>query len=186
MIGVRFKTRPIDIAHFRVIFKPMCDFCSVFAMALHTNMKRFDASQCQKAIHRSRGRPARILNKCQTILEIFTRGTQNTHHHVAMAVDILCSGMHYDISAHFRRILQIGRSEGVVDHHDAAKLMSNLNHELNINDAQQRVCRRFHPYHFGFRIHHGADGRFIAHVNKMKLDSVISKNLGKQAISSAI
>src|SRR6478672_10798442 len=66
MIG---QSREVYFFDFRMAAQKLGYFHTVFTMSLHSQMQGFDASQNQKAIHRSEGRTRSELLKMQLLTQ---------------------------------------------------------------------------------------------------------------------
>ena len=64
---------------------------------------------------------------------------------VGVAVEILRRRMHDDVGAERDRLLQRRRQKRVVDDDERADLVGEARHRGDVDDAQQRIARRFDP-----------------------------------------
>ena len=125
-----------------MLVKILGDGLGVGAVTLHADLQRLETPEDQiggKGIH---DRAGHVL---QAKHADFTDKVGLAHHkardHVAVAVQVLGSRVHHHVGAQRQRILQSGRSEGVVAHHlDGGVIaVGDLCHGGDIGDLQVGV-----------------------------------------------
>ena len=124
---------------------------AVARMTLHPQRQRLDAAQRQETVERAGDRADRVLQEFQPVGQILVVADRDAAaDHVGMAVQIFRRRMHDEVDAELERPLDVGAAEGVVGDRDHALAPGERRDALKIDDAQQRVGRRFDPQHLRF------------------------------------
>ena len=122
------------------------DGIGIFLVHAQARIQRAQATQGQEAVERRAGQAQRIRPPGQLFQGFFFPGDQCTANHIAVAIDVLGGGMQHHVRTEFKRLLQRGRQEGVVNHGQRAGLVCGVDDEAQVGDAQQRIGRGFNQH----------------------------------------
>ena len=124
----------------------MRDRRGVFFVPLHAQFERFQAAQRQPAIERGGNCAGRILQKLDGLkhLRIFCQGRALDG--VRMAAQIFRHAVDHDIGAELEWLLEIGRGECVIHHHQRSARMREPADGRDVVDEQARICGRLDPH----------------------------------------
>src|SRR5258708_12444792 len=98
MIWMIGKARPIYFIHFWMRFQKLSYLPPVLAMCFHTQMKGFDTTEYQEAIHRSGCSPAGVVDEPKPFIQVLIIHHQSAHYHITMPTNIFGYSVHHDIS----------------------------------------------------------------------------------------
>ena len=124
-------------------------------------------------------------------MQLIVIGSQNTHHHIGMAINVLCDRVNNNVSAKSQWVRHIRRQKCVV-HHQKNTITSlgfvftqHLNHAGDIGDSQRWVRRGLQPHQFGvFGDIFSKVSSQISH--KRSSDSMGVSNLGEITVGSSV
>ena len=127
------------------------------------------------------------MQKSEPVSEFLVVDDEDAADNVGMTAKIFRRRMHDNIGAVIERTLAIGRGEGVVAADRDAMLLCDLGDGGDVDDLEQRVCRRFQPDEFCFRLDGGFKFRRVGQIDivKRKIRRVAAHTL-EQAERSAI
>ncbi|CAG9939186.1 unnamed protein product [Clonostachys rosea f. rosea IK726] len=89
-----------------------------------------------------------VLEEAETFLELGGVEGGNAHHHVAVAIDVLCDAVDDDVGAKVERVLD----EGVVDNDKDAVAVGHRDDGTDIDETQRRVAGGLDPDQAGLLI----------------------------------
>ena len=179
----------VHLLHGGVLVKILGDGLGVGAVALHADLQRLEAPEDQiggKGIH---DRAGHVL---QAKHADFTDKVGLAHHkardHVAVAVQVLGSRVHHHVGAQRQRILQSGRSEGVVAHHlDGGVIgMGSLRHGGDVGDLQVGVGGGLQINGAGILLQSGLHGGQIGGIHEADLHAVAAHAVVQQGEGAAV
>src|SRR5690606_10766360 len=133
-------------------------------------MQRLYTAKDKKAVLWSRHRAAAVENKCQFAIKILIVGHQSTHNHIGVPAEVLGDGMHYDVGAEVKRILQVGRRERIINGNADIVFLRDLNTSSDVNNIHQWIRRRLKPEQFCVFVDIGNDVFCMRQIEKVKLD----------------
>src|SRR5436190_14519896 len=94
--------------------------------------------------------------------------------------------MHYDIGAQVEWILQIRRSESIVNTKEKVVFLRNICHRRNVSNINERIRWSFRPNEFSVLVDTRTDILRVRHINIMKLESEPFEYFCKQTIGTTI
>src|ERR1700687_640535 len=112
------------------------------------------------------------IKRAEIVLDEFLRGQDGAAEAAALAVDVLGRRIDDDVGAERQRLLQERRRKDIVDHKEAAGLVGEVGHRLEIDEFQRRVRRRLEKYGLDRPRQRAAPGIEIAAVDHLRLDAV--------------
>ncbi|MCU0823335.1 MAG: PhoU domain-containing protein, partial [Leptospira sp.] len=80
---------------------------TVLAVPLHPQVQGLQAPQHQEAVHRAWGGPAAVLDEGKPFGQGIIVHHQRTHHHIAVAAEVLGDAVHHQVRTHVKRVLQV-------------------------------------------------------------------------------
>ena len=99
---------PVDVFHQFLLAQPVSDLPRVFAGALHPQVERFDAPQCQKTVLRPGHRTDGVLQEVELFRQGFILHHHGTEDQIAMPAEILRRAVDDQIGTQIERILEVG------------------------------------------------------------------------------
>ena len=129
-------------------FEAAGDVERVFAVRFHAQGERFDATQHQPAVHRAGNRAGMHHHVVQRFRQFFGFNRNDAHQYVGVAAKVFSGGVEHDVAAHLQRLLQIRRSEGVVDADQCAGCVGFGGKRFDVHQPQKRIGRGFQPNQF--------------------------------------
>ncbi|MNE47076.1 hypothetical protein D3C80_1414540 [compost metagenome] len=105
---------------------------------------------------------------------------------IAMATEVLGRRMHHQVSTQLQRTLQVGRAEGVVDHHLDVVLVRKCCHGGDIGHLHVRVGRGFEVDHPGPIADRSGHRLQIAHVDMPDLDPELADAMVQKGEGAAV
>src|SRR5687768_8174049 len=70
----------------------------------------------------------------------------DTHHDIAVAVDVFGDAVHDNVGTVIERVLNVGAQEGVVDNNEDAVLVGGGGDGTNVDETQGGVAGRLNPH----------------------------------------
>ena len=180
------ETRIQHRTHCRVAPQQLHHRLGAGAVAVHAHAQCLHAAQRQVAVERARHCPHGVLGEHQVIGQLVVVGGHEAAHHVAVPADVLGGRMHHSVGAERQRLLQVGRGERVVHHHDAAELVRDGADGFDVEDREQRVGGRLEPHHAGLRRPGIADLLRRGEVHRSGLDAGVAMHLVDQPERAAV
>jgi predicted DNA-binding protein (UPF0278 family) len=105
MVWMVFKTRPINFFYTRMCFQILSNFASVVAVALHAQMQVLMPRNTKKQSMRSGVGTAGIQDEIKSLVQFIVIYNQRAHYHIAVASQVFCNAVHYNIGTQQQWIL---------------------------------------------------------------------------------
>ncbi len=158
----------------------------ILLLPVHAQAQRLDAAQQKKGIERPQSRAFRVLQEADFMGERGVFHHNRARGHVAVSAQKFGGGVHHDIRAQVERVLQIRRHQTVIHREQSALPVGRFRQRGDIDDAQQRVGRRFNVHQPRLRRDQGREGLHVRGVAVTHVDPAAIEHLGERAVAAAV
>ena len=119
----------------------------------HAHAQRLQPLQQYPGIERRHRRPGLAHEIVDVLGDEFLRRQDDAAEAAALAVDVLCRGIHHDVGAERERALPDRGCEYIVDDQPRAALVRDLGDGGDVEHVERRIGRAFQEAAFGVRPH---------------------------------
>lgn len=184
-VGVGVQAGVVDGNDVRRALEGVADGGSVAGGLASTEVKGLEAAVGEPRVE-CRGDGANgVLEEGKTRLELVAVEGRYAHDDVAVAIDVLGDAVDDDVGPEVKRVLDVGRQEGVVDDDEDAMLVGLGDDGADIDEAESRVGRALDPDEAGLVVDVLADVDLNLG-GEGDLDAVGLGDLGEVAMGAAI
>ena len=155
-------------------------------MAVHTNSEGLQASEREEAVHRSGHGAYGVLEKRDIGDPVLVTGGHESTDHVGVTSDVFGRRVDDQVGAEGQWLLQVWRSERVVDDKFGPVFMGNGCKRLDIEDGQQGIGRRLDPDDAGRRVPCFVEQRGLCQVGCRPLHAASADDLRDQSKRAAV
>lgn len=132
-VWVRVDTGVIDGDYMRGSLEGERDSGGISGRLASAQVQRLQAAVSEPAVEGGGDGADSILQEREALLEAVGVEGGDAHADVRVAVDILCDGVHDDVSAVVERVLHVGAHEGVIDNDEDAVAVGDVDDGANVD-----------------------------------------------------
>ena len=170
-----------------VILEYLDDRARIGAVTVHPDREGLDSPQGEPGVERPGDRTHGVLQKTQPLPQLRLGGDERSADHVAVTAQIFGGAVHDDVSTEGKGLLQVRRSEGVVDHQQRTHVAGDLREARDVRDAEQRIGGRLTPDNAGTaRPDRRPNGSQIGHGYGRHLDAPLPQHAHEQAVGASV
>lgn len=114
--------------------------------------------------------------------------SDDSRHEIMVPTEVLRGAVIYDVRTVFERALEVRAHHGVVHNDDRVRALL-LNHGAdprNVNNLQQRVCRRLKQHHGDLGREVGYERGWVGGVDMVYLDAHVCAKVGEETMCATI
>jgi len=170
-----------------MLLKELGDLLSILVVLLHAHGKSADATEHKEGIERTHDASSVLTPLADKRSMLRSLGNNNSADNITVAVEILGDAVEHNISTQNKRILEDGRSEGVVDNKNSTGFVGNLGNLTKICDSSKRVARSLYIHNLGLTLLDTLTHLFgVGSVNDSGLDTVAAQDVAKVVHSGSV
>lgn len=182
---VRVGAGVVDEQDVGVVLEGAADGGGVLGSLTGTQVQGFDTAVGEPGVE-GRGNGANgVLQEAETLEKGLGVESGDTHADIAVAVDVLGDTVDDDIGTVLKRVLDVGREEGVVDDDHDAGAVGDVGDGADVDKRESGVGRSLDPDELGLGLDQGLDVDFDAG-SEGDLDAVGGGDLCEVAVGATV